>query len=452
MLRIASRRLAPSDFAVKALATSVAALLLVSILLGVSGRSDILVQVSQLNLTALLVFLVLIIVDGFLAVRRPMVLVERVCAKSVPVDRWTKIRLVVHHRFSRATQVILFDDVAQNSEFENLPLKVLLIPNKKSSVSYRMKVLVRGPCTVGQCHVKAPSPLLLWDSLYRAGHTTGLKVYPDFSAITAYILLATDNHESRIGIKRKPRRGEGLEFLQLRDYRSGDALRQIDWKATARRQKLISKEYQDERDQQVVLLIDSGRRMRGKDDTLSHFDHSLNALLLVSYIALRQGDSVSVMSFGNTHRWVAAQKGIAAMKTILNEMYDLQAESCASDYVAVAEKLSALQRKRSLVVLVTNSRDEDVDELLMAAGLIQQRHVLLLANIREAVVDALEGNDIGTLDDALTYAGLHQYLKHRQEVQQKIINRGVYSIDCVAEQLAVRLANSYLEIKRSGVL
>src|SRR5690606_26842305 len=179
---------------------------------------------------------------------------------------------------------------------------------------------------------------------YRSGDTSAVKVYPDFMAIAAYTILATDNHTSQMGIKKKPRRGTGLEFQQLREYRRGDSLRQLDWKATARRQQLISREYQDERDQQIVLLIDSGRRMRTRDDELSHFDHALNAVLLVSYIALRQGDSVSVMSFGENHRWLPPQKGAGQIKNLLNGMYDLQAENCAPDYTKAAEKLAVLQQ------------------------------------------------------------------------------------------------------------
>ena len=99
-----------------------------------------------------------------------------------------------------------------------------------------------------------------------------------------------------VGAHLRRRRGEGTEFQQLREYRLGDSLRQIDWKATQRARKLISRDYQDERNQQVMLLVDTGRRMLARDDGLSHFDHVLNAALLVAYIALRQGDVVGLLA------------------------------------------------------------------------------------------------------------------------------------------------------------
>jgi len=449
---LSALKIIPSVACVVVLSGYVTLVFALGIVFGLLGHPGVVEYISQLSLAGLLVFTGLFALDAQLARRQPKVTVERRCANSIAVDRWTEIMLTVHHQFASPIYVTLFDGVADCVEFASLPVTIALQPGKKSSIGYRLKVGMRGPCDIDPCYVRVPSPLRLWNAQYRSGIAAQIKVYPDFSAITAFTLLATDNHESQIGIKRRPRRGEGLEFMQLRNYRYGDALRQIDWKATSRRNELISKEYQDERDQQVVLLIDSGRRMRSKDDTLSHFDHSLNAMLLVSYIALRQGDSVSVMSFGNSHRWVAPQKGLGAMKSILNGMYDLQAGKCAPDYVAAVEKLSVLQRKRSLVILVTNSHDEEVDELLIASNLLRRRHVFLLANIREAIVDQLAQNPIESLDDALIFAGLHQYLKRRREVHQKILREGVLSIDCVPQQLAVRVANSYLEIKRAGIL
>ncbi len=452
MFGFSGQKLTPSKIMIVFLAVVLSLYFVVAIALGLAKHADLIASLENFAIVISVIFVIALILDAVAVLRQPRLNVERKVLGSVAVERWMDVSLRVHHAFRHANVCIVFDDIDSHAEFEDQPLKVALEPEKVSIISYRLKVNKRGPFNLGLCYIQVPSPLRLWCASYRSGETSLIKVYPDFSAITHYTLLATDNHESQIGIKRRPRRGEGLEFLQLRNYRNGDSLRKIDWKATSRRQNLISKEYQDERDQNIVLLIDSGRRMRSKDDNLSHFDHSLNAMLLVSYLALRQGDSVSVMNLGASQRWVAGQKGMAAMKTILNAMYDLEAENAATDYVAAAEKLMRLQRKRSLVILVTNSRDEEVDELLMASHLIKQRHLFLLANIRESFVDQLQQKEVEGLDDALLYAGVNRYIQQRQEVHKKIKNQGVFSIECVAKELAVNVANSYLEIKRSGAL
>jgi uncharacterized protein (DUF58 family) len=406
----------------------------------------------ELSGAILLAGFLLALIDYMLSRQLPPIKVTRDVAGNLAVDKWAKVTLRFSHSLTKTTQVYVFDGLPASVERENLPFTVTLIPGQSSRQEYSLKPLARGPLELSPCYLQVPSPFGFWQIHYRSGEPSAVKVYPDFMAIAAYTILATDNHTSQMGIKKKPRRGSGMEFQQLREYRLGDSMRQLDWKATARRQKLISREYQDERDQQIVLLVDSGRRMRAKDDDLSHFDHSLNAMLLVGYIALRQGDSVSVLSFGETNRWIPPQKGADRVKNLLNGMYDLQAGQCAPDYSAAAEKLSMLQQKRSLVILVTNSRDEDVSELLLAVNLLKRRHLVMIANIREAVLDQLNDKPVSQLDDALGYTGVQHYLSSRRDVQRKMAAAGVYTLDCTAKELAMRVANSYLEIKSAGVL
>lgn len=409
-------------------------------------------SVTSFGYALLVFFFALLVLDWLASLAQKPIFVERELPSSIAVNRWTTITLVLHHHFGRKVTLRIFDGITDELLCEDLPLTTELHPGQYSKVKYKVKPVVRGNHTIAPCVLRVESPFKLWHKQYTAGGASEIKVYPDFAAISAFTILATENHTSQIGIKRRPRRGEGMEFLQLRDYRRGDSLRQVDWKATARRKKIISREYQDERDQQIVMLVDSGRRMRAMDGELSHFDHSLNAMLLVSYIALRQGDSVSVMSFGEGHRWIPPQKGVGRMKTILNGMYDLTAENCAADYVAAAEQLAVLQRKRSLVIVVTNTRDEESDELAMAVNLMRKRHVVLVANIRENVLKDMHDAEVDDFNGALDYLAVNDYLQTRQQAQNEIRNQGVYAIDCQPKELAAKVANSYIEIKRAGVL
>ena len=396
--------------------------------------------------------LVLAALDFLLSRNLAPIILERHLPGNLAVNKWTPVKLCISHHFSTPTEIHIFDGVDATVETENLPLRIELQPHQTSTIEYHLRPLVRGALRLNKAHIEFNSPFRLWNIRYWSGTETQAKVYPDFVAIANYAILATENHTSQMGIRKKQRRGEGMEFHQLREYRQGDSLRQLDWKATSRRQKLIARDYQDERDQQIVLMIDSGRRMRAKDDGLNHFDHALNALLLVSYIALRQGDNVSLMSFGNDHRWIPPQKGVERVKVLLNGIYDLHASQSTADYITAAQKLSTLQPKRSLVVLVTNSRDEDNHELMLAIKLLQKRHLVLVANIRELVLDQLADTPVRTLNDAFNYTGVKHFLHERKEAHQKLANAGVYTLDCTANELAVKVANAYLEIKSTGVL
>ena len=192
--------------------------------------------------------------------------------------------------------------------------------------------------------------------------------------------------------------------------------------------------------------------MLARDDEISHFDHTLNALLLLSYVALRQGDSVGIMTIGEQRNWLAPRKGISAINTVLNHVYDIRPQPVEVDYLAAATELAVRQRSRSLVVLLTNVREEDSEDLQKSAQLLRRRHLLIIGSLRERVLDDTLARDIEGFDDALLFAATHQYLDARQESQKLLQASGVYVEDCLGDELPARITNRYLAIKRSGVL
>jgi uncharacterized protein (DUF58 family) len=215
---------------------------------------------------------------------------------------------------------------------------------------------------------------------------------------------------------------------------------------------LISREYQDERDQQIFFMIDCGRRMRSQYDDLTHFDHSLNAVLLLSYVALRQGDAVGLMSFGGDRRWLPAKNGINSINSILNQVYDLHPTTQASDYTSIARDFVGRQRKRSLVVLVTNLREDFSDDVWHALQLLRKRHLVLLVSLREKVLDDIMEKPIDSFHESLTYSAAHNYLEMRKDTVKRIRKMGVHTIDVYPSKLSPNLINAYLEIKLSHQL
>jgi uncharacterized protein (DUF58 family) len=312
--------------------------------------------------------------------------------------------------------------------------------------------LQRGDVRFGPVHLLASSPLGLWRFTSRCGEESSVRVYPNFAAVARYGAMALEQDTDQAGIRLRQRRGEGLEFHQLREYRAGDAMRQIDWKATSRKQQLISREYQDERDQRVVFLLDCSRRMRAKDGDLSHFDHALNAMILLSHVALRAGDAVGLMSFGDETRWLPAAKGVGSVNRILNTVYDLETTTLGSDFNGAAEELCARQPRRSLVILLTNVRREDVEDLLPGVGLLKRRHLVLVANLREEKIDEVLTDEITDFRGALRSFGTWRHELDRSRVQETLRHSGVLSLDSPPSALHAQLINSYYAIKRSGAL
>ncbi len=403
-------------------------------------------------IAACVVLLLATLVEWHLARKAPPLTLRRSHPAVIAVNRPVTIRLTLSFTGEREQAVELFDFVPGSMQCEQMPLRMTLVPGEENHADYTARPLERGVLGFPATELRLGGPLGLLRATWTVEHATSLRVYPDFSRILTYTLLATANHVNVLGIRRKQRRGDGSDFHQMRPYRPGDSLRQISWKATSKRHTLISQEYQEERDQQIIIMVDSGRRMRTQDDELTHFDHALNALMLVCYIALEQGDSVGVLSFGNSRRWIPPGKGKEHTSVILNGLFDLQAGNHASDFVEAGIEVLRQQQKRAMVILLTNTRDEDTGDLMQVAHMLRRRHLLLLANIRERFLDEQTKVPVTDFQQALRYASVRDYLQRLAEVRRTFSSAGVHNVDCTADKLAVTVANSYLEMKSAGIL
>ncbi|MBU3917160.1 DUF58 domain-containing protein [bacterium] len=372
---------------------------------------------------------------------------------NLSIGNWITVRLTIEHKEFKPSALQIFDHYPKQAITSMLPLHVEIVPGKTSRISYRFQPLVRGDLTFGHVQYRLPSPFRLWSVNRYSGEPVQIKVYPNFKEIKKYILLGLDDRTSQLGIKLQQRRGQGMEFHRLRKYQRGDSIRQINWKATSKKHELISKEYQDERDQQIFFLLDCGRRMRSKDSTLTHFDHALNSMLLLSYVALRQGDAVGLMSFsGKENVWINPLKGSSRINTILNSVYSLHACSKNSDYIAAAEQFFKRQKKRSLVILISNSRDDNIEELAIALSLLKKRHLVLFANLREQVLDTTLKTPVTSFEEALSFSATSEFLHKRAKAMKGLTHRNVISLDVTAKQLPVAIINAYHKLKRRGQL
>jgi uncharacterized protein (DUF58 family) len=391
--------------------------------------------------------------DAFTLHLRPPPLVERLMPPALPLSAWQPVRLRFNNPSNQAITLTVFDHYpTAAADCADLPQRITVDANGWAELTYRLRPVVRGEWTFAPVQIWLMSPQGLWQRDDRLGEPATVRVYPDFAAIARYIRLASEQREALMGIHRRRRRGEGQSFHQLREYRIGDSLRQIDWKATARTRKLIAREYQDERHQTVLFLLDCSRRMRAQDDDLSHFDHALNALILLAYVALRQGDAVGVQSFGGERRWLKPRPGPGMLTPLINTVYDLQPTLEPPDYTEMAHLTLTRQRKRALIVLLTNLRDEDQDDLRPAIALLSRRHLMLIANLREPVLDELLTQPIHDLPQAQLYATTCHYRLQRDRVQEELRHLGGIVLDTPPHHLPAAIVNQYLDLKRGGRL
>ncbi|TES10526.1 DUF58 domain-containing protein [Pseudomonas aeruginosa] len=439
----------------RALLALFAALLLLAIGLGsLSALGQRLpAQLHTFWWAALAALLLLGLLDALWARRQAVPKLSRQLSGNLPLGRWSEVRLHLQHTYRRPVRLTLFDHLPTGMDFEYLPQEVELRPGESTEVGYRVRPLNRGHFVFPRCELELPSPLRLWRQrryLEARGET---RVYPDFARLYGAELMAVDHWLNQIGVRGGQRRGLGLEFHQLREFRDGDTLRQIDWKATARKRTPIAREYQDERDQQILFLLDCGRRMRSQDGDLSHFDHALNASLLLAYVALRQGDAVGAMTFASDdRRHLPPGKGSAQLGALLNTVYDLQTSQRPADFPEAVQAVLSRQRRRALVILVTNLRDEDDEELLGAVKRLGRQHRVLVASLREEVLDTLRHEPVARYEQALAYTGTIDYLNARNGLHEKLAAHGVPVLDARPSELGPELISRYLGWKRAGVL
>lgn len=431
-----------------------ALLLLVSIVLGAFqalGR-ELPSSLISINWGLLMALLALAVIDAVRLRRLPSPRIKRQMPGSLALGRWGEVKLQIAHEFAEPLKINFFDHVPDGLAFEYLPTVVELQPGHVSQLTYRLRPLERGHFCFEQCEVNLPSPLGLWSGKRLLSVRDETRVYPDFARLYGGELRAVDNWLSQLGIRQRQRRGQGQEFHQLREFREGDSLRQIDWKATARQRTPIAREYEDERDQQIIFLLDCGRQMRSHDGELSHFDHALNACLLLSYVALRQGDAVGMSTFaGDEPRHVAPVKGSGQLNVLLNAVYDLGSTQLPADYQAAANQLLARQKRRALVVLVTNLRDED-DQVLGAVRRLSVQHRVLVASLREEALDTLRQTPVQTLPEALAYCGTIDFLNDRSQRHERLTAHGVAVMDVRPAELGAGLVTSYMSWKKTAAI
>jgi uncharacterized protein (DUF58 family) len=312
---------------------------------------------------------------------------------------------------------------------------------------YTLLPLERGEWEFSGLQFLHGSPLRFWRLNVSCACVSRGRTYPDFrklrNAVEILGLLERSGQTPR-------KRGHGLEFQSLRDYQEGDSVRDLDWRATSRRGKAIVREYQEEQDQQLVFLLDTGYRLHRLEEGRLQFESALEAALLLSYVALGHGDSVAVASFGNIERWVAPRKGVSAFTALMNRLYDLKSAPVPSSPFSCLEEALVRLHRRSFIILLSNFREEDGESLSWILPRIEKRHLLLLVSLRER--DALIRRSPATLEDAMETAAAFSYLISRRDLYRRWEHSGLLTLEADPGDLSSSLINRYLRVKRSGRL
>lgn len=393
-----------------------------------------------------------LVADAVLVAMQPTPTVSRQVNPALALGEWHSVLVRVDNPATRNLNLEVHDAPPEHFRCRDIPRNIEVAAGRWTAFTYKARPTERGWFILPWIEIRLTGPLGLMRQKRRLPLLSEGRVYPNFKAVSRFALLATDNRVAEVGVHTRQRRGQGLEFMQLREYRQGDPIRQIDWKAVSRRNQLISREYREEQNQQIVFLLDCGRRMRSQDGELSYFDHVLNAVLLLSYVALKQGDAVGACTFSGHDRFLPPRKGHAAMNVLLNGLFDIQPTTAPTDYTEAATRIATRLKRRALVILVSNLRDDDASELPLALAPLRKKHLVLFASLREPTLDAVLQEPADTLADALQLTAGHGFAEARRKTLEQVRGRGVQTLDILPAELPVALVNRYFDIKRAGQL
>ncbi len=380
--------------------------------------------------------------------------VERRMDTRLVVGVENRITLRLHNPHARTLKVVVRDDLPEGWEAQPPELEVELPPFARRDVSYVVVPERRGRFAFGDVHLRLDGRARLGASVVSVTAKEEARVYPNVLGPRRYELAARLGDLTSVGFRSIRQAGGGGEFEQLREYVAGDAFRDLDWKSTAKRQRPVTRVFEQERSQIVLLAIDAGRMMATRIGCISKLDHAINAALLLAYVALRQGDRVGLVVFGDHVRtFVAPGSGPGHYKKLLEALYAVEAEETFVDFRRLLEFVQVRARKRALLVLFSDLLDEaHAMPLAEHAALLRRTHLPVCVTMHDAVATELADAPVPDARGAYRRAAAADLLSERDAVKAHLKKNGVGVVEAPPGELAVATVNRYLEIKARRAL
>ena len=364
-----------------------------------------------------------------------------------------RIRVENNYRFPIRVEVI--DEIPFVFQRRDVSFETDIPQAEAKTIRYSLRPTRRGVYGFGRVRVFVASPIGLLRRRFTCCEAHDVKVYPSFLMLHQYELLAISNNLTEMGIKRIRRVGHHTDFEQIKDYVAGDDFRTINWKASARRSKLMVNVYQDERSQQIYNVIDKGRVMQQAFRGMTLLDYSINASLVLSYVAMYKEDRAGLATFSNDFdTFVPASRRPGHMQTLLETLYAQQTEFGETDYSALVANLNKHVTKRSLVVLYTNFTGlVSMQRQLPYLQQLNKRHRLLVVFFEdEELKEYISTHHAPLTTHRSTESYYRQVMADRFVYEQRLIvstlrQHGILSLLTTPQNLSVDVINRYLEMK-----
>lgn len=396
-----------------------------------------------------------VIFDGWLLWKdREAVDAKRKCSLRFSNGDENLVRISVENRYMYPVHIHIIDEIPDVFQRRDILFQLDLPSGAYKEILYKLRPTKRGEYAFGHIRLFVSTKVGLLIRRYTCGEPINVKVYPSYLMLHQYELMAISNNLTELGIKRIRRIGHHTEFEHIKEYVKGDDYRTINWKASARRHQLMVNTYQDERSQQVYSIIDKGRIMQYAFKGMTLLDYSINAALVLSFVAIHREDKAGLVTFAEDFEtFVPASKQAGQMQLILESLYRQQTTFGESDYSSLYVHLNKYVNKRSLLLIYTNFDNIiGMERQLNYMQQLARQHVVIAIFFENEELKNFAARKPQTSEDYFQQVIAEKFIYEKQYVTTVLRQHGVYSLLTTPDKLSVDVINKYLEMKAKHLL
>jgi len=364
------------------------------------------------------------------------------------------ITIRVENGYAFTVTIKVIDEIPFQFQVRDFEVKRTVAAGGTDAFEYALRPLERGEYFFGRLNIYVSSPLQLASRRFIFGEGQMVPTYPSYIQMRKYDIMAFSNRLFEYGLKKIRRIGHTMEFEQIKDYVSGDDIRTINWKATAKKNQLMVNQFQDERSQNVYMVIDKGRVMKMPFNGLSLLDYAINATLVLSNIILKKQDKAGMFTFSKkVENRVAAERRSGQMQKVLENLYNIKTDFFESDFGRLYADIKKNITQRSLIVLYTNFETLDgLKRQLPYLKGIAKNHLLVVVFFENVELEQLIGKKAGSIQEIYDQVIAEKFAFEKRLIVNELLKYGIYSVLTKPEDLTVDSINKYLEIKARGIL
>ena len=364
------------------------------------------------------------------------------------------VQISITNNYLFHTRSKIIDELPFQFQKRDFKLSCSLKRGDTRLFEYMLRPTERGVYAFGHLIVFTASPIGLLARRYRYNTSDEVPVYPSFLQLRKYDLIAFTNRLHEYGLKKIRRIGHTMEFEQIKEYVQGDDIRNINWKATAKKSQLMVNQYQDEKSQPIYSIIDKGRVMKMPFEGLSLLDYAINATLVISNIALKKQDKAGMFAFSNKiENCLVAERRNSQMNLILETLYNLRTNFVESDFSRLYVDVKRNLNQRSLLLLYTNF--ETLDALYRQMGYLQamaKQHLLVVIFFENTELDLFADKKAESTQQIFEQTIAEKFVYEKKLIVNELRKHGIQTILTKPEDLTINTINKYLEVKARGMI